>query len=133
MMSETRKEIVEALERLNSLVGRRDLTVLTEFDDAADVLLVGSEEGEIAEGPEALDLLFRHIFDLPVRIDWSWRNVRVSCVGEVAWIFAEGHVNMTSDSGQKQMPYRLSGVLERRKGKWKWRHFHGSEPVKDRM
>jgi hypothetical protein len=61
MMSDTRTEIVEALDRLNSLMDRRDITVLSEFDDRANVLLIGSEEGEIAEGPEALAALFRHV------------------------------------------------------------------------
>jgi ketosteroid isomerase-like protein len=131
-MSDTRTEIVEALDRLNSLVGRRDHAILDEFDDRADVLLVGSEVGEIAEGPEALAAFFRHIFELPVRIGWSWQNVRVSSADNVAWLFAEGHVVITSESGQKKMPYRLTGVLERRAEKWKWRHFHGSEPVQKR-
>jgi ketosteroid isomerase-like protein len=131
-MTDTRKEIIEALDRMNSLVGRRDLAVLSEFANAADVLLVGSEEDEIAEGPEGLASFFRHIFDLPIRLGWSWRNVRVSSEGQIAWVFAEGHVNITTDSDQEQLPFRLSGVLERRQGQWKWRQFHGSEPAKKR-
>jgi hypothetical protein len=129
MMNDVRTEIIEALDRLNSLMGRRDLAILNEFDSRANVLVVGSEVGEIAEGPEALGALFRHIFALPVHIGWSWQNVRVSSANDVAWLFAEGHVVITGGADQKKMPYRLTGVLERRDKTWKWRHFHGSEPA----
>jgi hypothetical protein len=30
------------------------------------------------------------------------------------------------------VPYRMTGVLERQRDTWRWRHFHGSEPIPDR-
>jgi ketosteroid isomerase-like protein len=129
MLSDTRTEVLEALDRLNSMVTRRDLAVLSEFDDRADVLLVGPKEGEIADGPGAVTALFQHVFGLPLRIGWSWQNIRVSSSGHIAWLFAEGHVIMTGEAGQTKSPYRASGVLERHGNRWKWRQFHGSEPA----
>ena len=56
----------------------------------------------------------------------------MSSVGDVAWLYAEGHVVISRDASEHRSPYRLTGVLERRAGTWRWRLFHGSEPVPDR-
>jgi ketosteroid isomerase-like protein len=56
----------------------------------------------------------------------------VSSVGDVAWLYAEGHVVISGDDSEQRSPYRLTGVLERMAGTWRWRLFHGSEPVPDR-
>ena len=49
--------------------------------------------------------------------------------GDVAWLFASGEVVVTDHGADTRVPYRLTGVLERRNGAWKWRQFHGSEPA----
>jgi len=112
---------------LNTLVSARNPEVLGEF--AQDALLVGSEEGEIAEGHEALAALFQRLFDQPLRVSWEWQRVRASSVPGVAWLFAEGHVVIVEGAEEKRVPYRLSGVLHWQHDRWVWRQFNGSEPV----
>ena len=51
---------------------------------------------------------------------------RVSAAGNVAWIMGEG--TYTLSTGGEAFPYRLTGILERRRDRWLWQVFSGSEP-----
>ena len=46
-------------------------------------------------------------------------------VGDVAWLWLDGGLVL---DGRSHRPYRITGVLERRQGRWIWSLFHGSEP-----
>lgn len=126
---EVRREVTAALQRLGMLVSRKDPAVLSEFAPDAEVLLVGSENGEVVEGPAALRDFFTRVFRAPANVGWEWRKVRISCADNVAWLFAEGEVVIVTDAKPQRRPYRLTGVLQRQGKRWLWRHFHGSEPA----
>lgn len=111
------------------LVSRKDPLVMSEFAPDAEVLLVGSENGEVVEGPGALRDFFTRVFRAPANVGWEWRKVRISSCQDVAWLFAEGEVVIVADAKPQRRPYRLTGVLQRQGKKWLWRHFHGSEPT----
>jgi ketosteroid isomerase-like protein len=130
--NQTRTQVLQALSRFEALVAARDPAILTEFADEPDVRLTGSEVRDVAVGPTEIAAQVRDYFDLPVRITWEWRRRDVSSSGNVAWIFAEGDLVLRGEGGEQRSPYRLIGVLERRTGAWRWRHFHGSEPRPDR-
>ena len=116
-----------ALIRLNGLLSRRDLSIVDEFVDAADTLLVGADPGERARGRGEIEAYFERLFARPEAVSFSWREVDVSVRGDVAWIHAEGHIISKSDSSETRRPYRLAGVLEPHGGGWRWRLFQGSE------
>ena len=122
-------EITAALHRFCALLAARDPAVIQEFAADADVLLVGSEAGEVAAGPDQIAEFFRAILAQPVTIAFEWRETRASVEGDQAWLFATGDVVVRSPDGERRGPYRLTGVLQRRDGKWLWKHFHGSEPA----
>ncbi len=126
---ETRKEVTAALQRLGVLVSCKDPAVLAEFASDAEVLLVGSEAGEVAEGPHALRDFFQRVFRSPASVGWEWRKVRISCAHDLAWLFAEGEVVIVTDARPRRRPYRLSAVLQRNGRRWLWKLFHGSEPA----
>ena len=126
---EARTQVTAALQRLGMLVSRKDPSVLSEFAADADVLLVGSEGGEVVEGPAALRDFFQRVFRAPANVGWEWRKVRISSADDVAWLFAEGEVVVVTDARPQRRPYRLTGVLQRQGRKWVWKHFHGSEPT----
>ncbi|HYC36420.1 MAG TPA: nuclear transport factor 2 family protein [Usitatibacter sp.] len=125
---EARVQVNQALQRLGMLVSRKDPSVLAEFAPDADVLLVGSERGEVVEGPGGLRDFFQRVFRAPANVGWEWKKVRISCSDDVAWLFAEGEVVVVADARPQRRPYRLTGVLQRHGKRWLWRHFHGSEP-----
>jgi ketosteroid isomerase-like protein len=120
-------EIEATLARFNGLVSRRDMAVVAEFAD--DALLVGSDDGEMAEGPKQLENFFHRVFSWPIRVSWEWRYVRAGSSGNIAWFFAEGDVVEDRDGAQKRKPYRLAGILRQQRGKWIWLQWNGSEPM----
>jgi ketosteroid isomerase-like protein len=130
--AEMRDQVLQALERFEHLVAERDPALLSEFAEEADVRLVGSEASEVATGPAEVEALVRRLFELPVQIRWEWRRRDVSPVGDVAWLFAQGVAVLSGEGTEQRVPYRMTGVLERQGDTWRWRHFHGSEPVRDR-
>ena len=65
-----RDEILRALDRFEAMVASRDMVVLSEFADAPDTRLVGSELGEAAAGREEIEKLVRRLFDMPAAIAW---------------------------------------------------------------
>ena len=118
-----------ALIRLNGLLSRRDLSIVDEFVDCEDALLIGSELGERARGPAQIEAYFEELFAKPEALSFAWREVDVSVHGDVAWIHADGEVVRKTDSSDMRQPYRLAGVLEPRYGDWKWRLFQGAQPA----
>lgn len=124
-----RSQIVGVLDLFNNLVSTKDPHVLAEFIPGDDVLLVGSESGEIAKGRQHLEAFFARIFAREVTFSWEWERIEASQAGDLAWFFAEGWVVLSSLQGQRKSPYRVSGVLERHGERWLWRQYHGSEPV----
>jgi ketosteroid isomerase-like protein len=127
--ADTRSAMREVLERFFRLVSTRDMRVLAEFAPGNDVLLVGSDAGEIATGPQEIEAFFRRIFAATSTFSWKARRIHVSQAGDIAWFFADGQMTVESAEGQEERPYRIAGVLERIGDQWLWRQYHGSEPV----
>lgn len=96
------------------------------FTDDADVALVGSEAGEAFVGPVALRAFFADLYARPYRVLFALPDRRISSAGNVAWFTGEGTYRLSD--ADEEMPYRLTGVLERRGGRWLWQLFSGSEP-----
>ena len=127
---EVRTQILEVLERFNELVSTKNPQVLEEFATADEVLLIGSDLGEIATGSQELASFFRRIFARDATFSWEWARINVSYTDNLAWFFAEGRVVLSAAKEQRKSPYRITGVLERQGERWLWRQYHGSEPVK---
>jgi ketosteroid isomerase-like protein len=123
----TREEVLVALGELRSAVSERRIEgAMALFAPDADATLIGSSPGEIARGPVELRAFFEEIFSAPATYSWQWDDVQVSTAGNVAWLNTEG---MLMVDGEPLRPYRISGVLERRSGRWLWTLFHGAEPA----
>ena len=124
--AETREEILVALGELRIALRERRLEgVLSQFAPDADAVVIGSSLGEVARGPIEIRAFFNRLFAQPDPVTWEWDYVSVSCAGDVAWLSLEGAVVVGASSAR---PYRITGVLERRQGRWLWSLFHGSEP-----
>jgi ketosteroid isomerase-like protein len=124
--AETREEVLLALGEFRAAVSERRLEgVLSLFAPDADVTILGSSTGEIARGPIEMRLFLEQLFAGPETISWEWDDVSISACGDVAWLWLEGALAL---DGRSDRAYRISGVLERRGGRWLWSLFHGSEP-----
>jgi ketosteroid isomerase-like protein len=97
---------------------------------AEDAALYGSERHEVAIGREAIRAFLIDLFAAAGRGPrFKLQERRISAEGEVAWFAATYEVAI---GGQVVAPYRLSGVLVRRDGRWTWTLFNGSEPLPPR-
>ena len=124
--AETREEVLFALGAFRQAVSEKRLEgALALFAPDADAAVMGSGAGEIARGPIEIRTFLEQLFARPERLAWEWDDVNVSAAGDVAWLWLEGAYAL---DGVSQAAYRISGVLERRGGRWLWSLFHGSEP-----
>ncbi|MFN2197882.1 MAG: nuclear transport factor 2 family protein [Anaerolineales bacterium] len=126
---DVRTQVRAVLTRFNDLVVAKNPQVVAEFASGNDVLLVGSESGEIAKGRQELEAFFARIFARETSFSWEWDRLEAAQAGDLAWFFAEGRVILTTSAVQRMTPYRISGVLKRRGDRWLWQLYHGSEPV----
>lgn len=130
MVNTTDRDVSEALVRLNRFLSTRDRAIIDEFAPTSDVVLLGSAAGELAIGYDQLGPFFDRLFALPAQLSWDWTQTRIASAGDVAWVFSEGDVVISAHGVDSRAPYRMTGVLERRAGRWRWRQFHGSEPAR---
>jgi len=93
------------------------------------VVLIGSEAGEIAMGIPEVERFFTRLFARTSTFSCEERSVAGAMAGDTAWFFADGFIVMKEVGARKSAPYRVSGVLERADGRWRWKLYHGSEPV----
>jgi ketosteroid isomerase-like protein len=125
--AETRWAVIKATDALlDHIANGRYRETLDSFTDDADVRLLGSEVGEVAAGPEGLRTFFSTLYAQPYRVMFSISERAISAAGNVAWFVAEGTAQLST--GGEPIAYRLVGVLERRRDRWLWQLFSGSEP-----
>ena len=123
-------ELAAALDRFFDHVAHCRLEeTLACFAPDDDVALYGSEVSETVIGQDALRRFFESLYRSSDGPRFRFGDRRATVRGEVAWFTAEAEVAI---GGQVIAPYRLTGILERRDGRWLWRLFNGSEPQPDR-
>ena len=111
---------------LEAVAAKRLEETLAAFSGDADCTLIGSEVGEEALGPAALRRFFLGMFARPGTFSVAWRSRRASINGDTAWFSAEAEARMSTSD--RRGPYRITGVLVRRDGRWLWQLYHGAEP-----
>jgi ketosteroid isomerase-like protein len=125
----TKKEILSALELWNTSCKSRDIAQTMElFDKSPDIMVVGSDSGEVFKGKEQIEnwmkMLFAHR-----SFSWDMTRVDIDSNENTAWVFMDGFMIVTSDKGKTaKFPYRFTGILVKVKKDWKWRLFDGAVP-----
>ncbi len=119
----------EALREFFRRVSRRDMQVMGEFAPTGDVLLVGSEHGELAVGLPAIAAFFQRLFERERTFSWNTQRIDATRSADVLWFFAEGHMVVDGPAGRASSPYCIGGVLRQQGDRWLWSLYHGSEPV----
>ena len=100
-----KSQIRLTLEHFNDLVSSRDLRVLSEFAPDDDVLLIGSEAGEVAKGKHELEAFFRRIYAREASYSWEWERIDASHAGDLVWFFAEGRAILTTVNEKREALY----------------------------
>jgi ketosteroid isomerase-like protein len=119
-----------AISALSDAFRNRDLAAALDcFAEDPETIYAGSEQAEVAVGPEALRELFRRIFDRDEAYSWVTRQAWSSARGELLVVLAELTLTVHPDSGDtSDVPYRLSGVLRIEGNESRWLLCHGAEP-----
>jgi ketosteroid isomerase-like protein len=117
------------LDALARLIAARDMGIVDALANPRGFLMLGSEAGERASGREEITALFRALFAQPYALSFIWDAPEVTIAGDIAWVTAEGIMNVVRPTGTRPMPYRMVGIFERGPEGWAWRLFSGSEPA----
>ncbi len=99
------------------------------FSDDDDIWMSGSDLPELAIGSEAIAALHRDVASRPFTLTFTWDRRTAHSEGDVAWVNAGGSLLVDyPDREPVSMHYRITAVLVRREGIWRWHTFNGSEP-----
>jgi uncharacterized protein (TIGR02246 family) len=124
-----KQALLALLEQLNQGFLRRDVErVLDLFVPDAELVFIGSEDGETATGATQLRSLLETLFARPETYRWSWDQLRFRVNDSVAWLATEAVLTVEGPE-RLELPYRMTLTLERRRGRWLIMHYHGSEPT----
>jgi ketosteroid isomerase-like protein len=111
------------------LIAARDMAIVEALTAHQGFLMLGSETGERASGRSEIQALFEALFAKPYALSFDWPASEVVLAGDVAWVTAEGTMNVVHPDRTIPMPYRMVGIFERAGAGWAWRLFSGSEPA----
>jgi ketosteroid isomerase-like protein len=123
-------EVRAALDSLNSACVRRDTTAfMSLFDDGDEILVVGSDTGEVFHGRAEVARFRGFLFRMPFVFSFDLARVTIRREGRFAWAYVDGDMLHTRDDGKvSRRPYRYSLALVQRGSAWKMQMFHGSVP-----
>jgi ketosteroid isomerase-like protein len=129
--SETQSEVTATLQQMFDAYNQRDLqSMLAVWATDADVLVIGSGDDEKSVGLSE--------FGESSKRDWVQSeaasinctgDVLVSMAGSVSWFAADVAFQFTINGQDSKLPGRLTGVMEKRGGKWFLMQMHFSTPA----
>jgi ketosteroid isomerase-like protein len=121
----------KSITALSDAFRNRDIeAALACFADDPGTTYAGSEQGEIAVGPEALRELLKRIFDRDESYSWTTDHLWESQQDDVHTVMAELTGTVHFNSGDSSpFPYRLSGVVRVENDAGRWLLLHGAEPT----
>lgn len=127
-----KSEITEALKIWDTACKNANLDqVMSLFDSADGIMVVGSANGEINKGKDEIKTWLGQLFGF-AGFSWEMNRIDIDCNGKTAWVFMDGKMIVNfHKGGQKVTPYRFAGILVKKKGAWKWRLFDGSVPQQE--
>jgi len=124
-----KKEITASLETWNNAAKSRNLKQFMDLYDASpDIMIVGSDSGEIYKGREQIEKWAAKLLSF-ASFSWDMKRIDIDANGNTAWVFIDGFMVVTNDKGHtRKFPYRFTGILVKVNDAWKWRLFNGSVP-----
>lgn len=122
-------EITKALELWNATAKNSNVDqAISLFDDSENILLVGSDSGEVFKGKNQIKEWLTQLFDY-ASFSWEMDRIDIDYSGNTAWVFVDGKMVVETKAGKiRKPPYRFTGILVKKGNEWKWRLFNGSNP-----
>ena len=122
-------EISDALRTWNEAAKSANVDLcLSLFENSDNVILAGSDKGEVCKGKDQMRTWLSAIF-AHASFSWEMDHTDIDSNGKTAWVFVEGSMIVKWDNGHaKKTPYRFTGILVKKNKVWKWRLFNGSIP-----
>lgn len=96
-----------------------------------DIVFIGSGDGEEAVGHKGLVEMLTRLADRAegTELTVAWGAVDADVRGDIAFLAAWGTARLATPGRNRELRYRLTGVLVRTGDRWLWRVYHGSEPA----
>lgn len=125
----TQKGVIQAFKEMFEAYKKKNTQgVLNCWASDPDIVMIGSGKDEKSVGVEK--------FVESLTRDWEQANITaidvkdfsVSASGNVAWLSSDLTFNYTVKEKAQQLAGRLTGVMEKRNGKWLWMQMHYSVP-----
>jgi len=125
----TQSEVLQSFKGMFEAYKKKDLQATLSFwAPDPDVVVVGTGEDEKGMGITYLTESLKR--------DWAQgevqsigvKNFSVSASDVVAWLSADVAFHGKVGEGEFDLPMRLTGVMEKRNGKWLWVQMHLSTP-----
>lgn len=122
-------EITNVLKNWNAAAKSSDLEKsMSLFDDSENILLVGSDSGEVFKGKEQIRGWLSQLYSV-AGFSWEMDRIDIDYNENTAWVFVEGRMVVEFKNGKmKKPPYRFTGIMVKKGNEWKWRLFNGSNP-----
>jgi ketosteroid isomerase-like protein len=113
----------------------KDLQKLSEMiGHDPDLVFFGTDENERWAGWEVVREALTRQFGAFIRIQVKTHNnvVQVSPTGNTAWFSLQRYISIVTSKGSEEgMKTRVTGVLEKRDGRWQLVQYHSSYPITD--
>jgi ketosteroid isomerase-like protein len=124
------QEIREGFYQINEVLATKDLeTVMSMYDDSEDIVVIGSDSGEVFIGRDRVKVFMKMIVSMPFVFSFEMDTPTIHHHQNIAWVFSDGKMVHTRSSGKvSKVPYRITAVLVKKGNKWKWKMFSGSIP-----
>jgi len=122
-------EITNVLKDWNAAAKSSDLEKsMSLFDDSENILLIGSDSGEVFKGKEQIRGWLSQLYSV-AGFSWEMDRIDIDYNENTAWVFVEGRMVVEFKNGKmKKPPYRFTGIMVKKGNDWKWRLFNGSNP-----
>jgi len=122
--------IIKSLDDMNKMLATKDLQkIMSVFEDGEDIMLVGSDSGEVYIGREQIEEFFKMIVSLPFVFSFEMNILSVNQINNTGWFFGEGKMIHTRPDGKVTfVPYRITAILVKKGNEWKWKVFSGAIP-----
>jgi hypothetical protein len=119
------------LRALSEAFRTRDVEqLLLLFSQRPTATYAGSETDEKATGPSAMRQLFTQLLARDAGYSFTFPETTYSGTSDLVWVLADGTGVETTPSGAAEaFPYRLTGILAREEGRWRWLLLTGAEPT----
>jgi ketosteroid isomerase-like protein len=128
--SKTHSEVVSVLKGMFEAYKKRDLQgMLACMASDPDVVVIGSGEDERAIGPAEFGKSASRDWAQSESASVAFKDAHASMAGSVAWFDADVAFQFTIAKEKTNLPGRLTGVLEKKSGKWLIMQLHFSLPA----